>query len=681
MGFSENPKFFLLVKKILKRGKLIGITLSVVGFLYFCIFNKINKKADLDARTFTQFPGNSTLLKKNEDFFNDTNNYFSNYKYSKEEHIIDVVRNYITNISPHVETEKYKIKVNSRIDDYILVSNVPCKYCNNIESLLIVINFGYKERKYFHSLTIGLTLIDYLLHCNYMSKDVLFLFTNKELLYSLGIQNFIELYFYSNTKNRKNIIRSATIIEFDSIYPSHIQINYESLNGMLPNQDLILLLTNELNHYNIPIKIAPVHHALFDMALERKYEKGHTYFLRENIPSFTATGVSKIPLKSKTLHLFNFTKSLQSFLRSQSNTHEGFCHSSHFYFFNTIRRHVPISIYCYSVYLICCYCIFKLMKSSIFRNYINFLIGVHTYIITILIISLPIYLFSTNDKIYDFLNLEKKLPLCEEWHPDNFNMYIKIADYWTGIFIISIVLVFFFNYFISCTVHKFNKTNDYKKVEKIERVIILDKIKILNEKIKCIIGITHIDDRNKYYEQDITNSNDVTKMEKPTIIHSDDENFLREKKNKKKIKELQDEIDKMENELHLLDNGNLYNWSYSALFSLMFNIRHKSTNMLMHLFAKCSKYLDKSGFTKTKYFPEFLEFLCSNKIFDYLHLNKYYLNNEDIKFNYNYEINNGVLLNLYSLARNHYCIGSQTYPLLCFTFFPILFYIVFVFFC
>ncbi|CRG94048.1 glycosylphosphatidylinositol anchor attachment 1 protein, putative [Plasmodium gallinaceum] len=751
MGFSENPKFLLLTKKIFKKWKIIGLIVSIIGFFYFCIFNKISKNAELDARTFTPYPGNSTLNEENENFFKNTNNYFLNYKYEGE-HIIDIIQEYINRISPFIETEKHKITLNSKVDDYILLSNVPCKFCNNIENLIIVINFDYKERKYFHSLTVGLTLIHHFSNCNYMSKDIIFLFMNKELLYSSGIQEFIQFYFYGNLNNRKSITRSATIIEFDSIYPSSIKINYNSLNGMLPNQDLILLLTNELYHYSIPVKTEQTHNVIFDMAFEKNYEKGHIHFLRENIPSFTTTGISKIPLKNKMINLFDFTKALQSYLRSQSNTHEGFCHSSNFYFFDTIKKHIPISIYCYSVYLICCYCILKLMKSKIFRNYINFLIGLYTYIITILIISLPMYLLSSNDKIYDFLNLEKKLPLCDEWHPDNFMNYIKITDYWINIFIISLAIAFVFNYFILYIVNKFHKINGYCKVKKVEKVVILEKIRDLKEKKKKLSGLYLY---NKNYEKDLNLNSDVKEnIIKPKVIHSDDENFILEKKNRNLIKDIQNKIEKMETKLKILDNENvkyifknsvapyslimnyinifffilivllssLYNWSYSVIFCITFvvpisllhnikkkpkkivekiiilffiiftliyiypyenfilNERHKMTNFLMNIFNKCEKYLINSKWSKMKYFPEFFYFVCSNKYFDYLYTNKYFLNNQDIKFNYNNEIKNGVLLNIYNIARNHYCIGSLTYPLLCFTLFPIYFYILFIFF-
>lgn len=256
------------------------LTLSIIGFFYFCVIDKIDKKAELDARSFAQFPGNSTLTKNDEDFLNETNYYFENYKYKEREHVIDIVHDYIKMMSSLVDTEKYEIKINDKVKDYLLISNVGCKFCNNIENLIVVINFDYKERKYFHSLVVGLTLINYFLNANYMSKDIVFLFTNKELLYSLGVQKFIEHYYYGNTGNRKVLTRSSIIIEFESIYPSHIEINYESLNGMLPNQDLILLLRNELNHYNIPIKTDPVYHAILNVALEKKYEKGHIYFLR-----------------------------------------------------------------------------------------------------------------------------------------------------------------------------------------------------------------------------------------------------------------------------------------------------------------------------------------------------------------------------------------------------------------
>lgn len=246
------------------------------------MFNKFNKNAELDARTFTQFVGNSVLNKKNEKFYNDTNSYFMNYTYEGKEDIIKLIYDYIRkNILVNVENEMVKIKLTDRIEQNILISNVGCKYCNNMESLVVVINFDFKERKYFHSVIIGLTLMEHFSKCNYMSKDVTFLFTNKELLYSLGVQEFIQKYFYNNT-NRigKKIIRSSTIIEFDSIYPSYIKINYEGLNGMLPNQDLILLLTNELHFYSIPIKMELTHGSIFDMALEKNYENGHIYFLR-----------------------------------------------------------------------------------------------------------------------------------------------------------------------------------------------------------------------------------------------------------------------------------------------------------------------------------------------------------------------------------------------------------------
>ncbi|KMZ92337.1 hypothetical protein PVMG_03692 [Plasmodium vivax Mauritania I] len=758
MGFSENPKFFLLVKRVLKKWKLIGITLSVVGFAHLCVFNKFSKKAELDSLIFSQFPGNSNLDKTDEDFLNHTSSYFSNYGFRED--IIDGIGEYIRRISPFVHTVKRRVSVNGGVKGgakgNILITTVPCKFCNNMENIIVVINFDYKERKNFHAISVGLTLINYFKNCNYMSKDIIFLFTNKEWLYSLGVQKFVEDFLYSNDvrNGRKALSRSAIIIEFDSVYPSHIHINYEGLNGLLPNLDFILLLTNELNYYNIPVKVESPHHAIFDMALERGYEKGHVYFLRENIAAFTATGVSKIPLKSKMLNLFNFTKAMESFIRSQSNTPEGFCHSSNFYFFDTIRRRVPISVYCYGVYLICAYAILKLLKGSILRSYTNLVVGLYGYIKTIFIISLPIYLFSTNDKVYELLNLEKKLPLCSEWHPDRYEDYVQIAHYWWEILILSVIVALIFNYVISCMVKKISKVLKYEKVQKIEKIVLLDRIKKLNNKINSIIGIPCFY-ANLSNEEVLASWGDFSKLTKPKIVHSDDEEFLREKKNRALVKRLQDELDEVEGKLQLLDGGNvlyifngsvapyssimnsmncfyfvfvvllssLYNWSYAALFSVLFvmpvstlhnrktkrkkviqkaiilafillglalvypyegfilSARHKLIRHLTNGFAKCQKYLAKSKLADTKYFPDFLEFLCSNKIFEPLHVNKYYLNNQDIKFNYSNGVKNEVLLNLYSMARNHYCVGSQVYPLICFTFFPVFFFIMYVFFC
>ncbi|KNG78762.1 hypothetical protein PFMG_04925 [Plasmodium falciparum IGH-CR14] len=785
MGFSENPKFCLLINKLIKKSKVIGVFLSIIGVIFFLVFNKFNKNAELDARTFTQFVGNSVLNKKNEKFYNDTNSYFMNYTYEGKEDIIKLIYDYIRkNILVNVENEMVKIKLTDRIEQNILISNVGCKYCNNMESLVVVINFDFKERKYFHSVIIGLTLMEHFSKCNYMSKDVTFLFTNKELLYSLGVQEFIQKYFYNNT-NRigKKIIRSSTIIEFDSIYPSYIKINYEGLNGMLPNQDLILLLTNELHFYSIPIKMELTHGSIFDMALEKNYENGHIYFLRENIPAFTATGGSKVPIRNKMINLFNLTKALQSYLRSQSNTHEGFCHSSNFYFFNTFRRHIPISIYCYSVYLICAYSIMKLFKSTIFRSYINFLTGFYTYLITILIISLPIYLISTNKKFYELLNFEENyIPSCYEWHPDNFDKYIKIANIWWNVLFFSIFGAFFFNLFISFLVNKKRKVipkkNDqnesfdgYKKVEKVERILILEKIKELQNEIMKRKGITNnhnnIKNYNIYTNENIYNNNinninnnnniyenlydngEVKKniLVKPKIINSDDEDFLLEKKNSEFIKKIEKQIEILEEKLEFLSNdenvkyifynnsiapfntmmiymnifyfilvallSSLYNWSYSVLFSLLFvipisilhnlktkpvrifkkiilslfilcmfiymypndnhlwNIRQKLTNLFRNNISKCCKYLDKHKILQSKYFPESLQFICSNRLFDSFYSNKYFLDNLNIKFSYVLDIQNGFLLTLYNLARNHFCIGTATYPLICFTLFPI----------
>ncbi|KYN97445.1 putative glycosylphosphatidylinositol anchor attachment 1 protein [Plasmodium gaboni] len=793
MGFSENPKFSLLINKLIKKSKVIGTFLSIVGVIFFLVFNKFNKNAELDARTFTQFVGNSVLNKKNEKFFNDTNLYFLNYKYEGNEDIIKMIYDYINEyISSNIQHEMVKIKITDTIEQNILISNVGCKYCNNMESLVVVINFDFKERKFFHSLVIGLTLIEHFSKCNYMSKDVIFLFTNKELLYSLGIQEFIQKYFYNNTNIiGKKIIRSSTIIEFDSIYPSNIKINYEGLNGMLPNQDLILLLTNELHFYSIPIKMELTHGSIFDMALEKNYEHGHIYFLRENIPSFTATGVSKVPIRSKMINLFNLTKALQSYLRSQSNTHEGFCHSSNFYFFNTFKRHIPISIYCYSVYLICAYTIMKLFKSATFRSYVNFLTSFYTYLITILIISLPIYLISTNKKFNELLNFKTNyIPKCQEWHPDNFDKYIKIASIWWNVLFFSIIVAFFFNLFISFLVNKKRKIiqqkNDknesfggYKKVERVERILILEKIKQLQNEIMKRKGITnnynnHIKNYNNILYtneniynnknnnnncENIYNNGEIKKniLVKPKIINSDDEDFLLEKKNSEFIKKIEKQIEILEEKLEFLSNdenvryifynnsiapfntmmiymnifyfilvvilSSLYNWSYSVLFSMVlvipisllnnirkktvsifqrivlslfilfmfiymypndnhiWNLRQKLTNLLGNNLSRCCKYLDKHKILQHKYFPESLQFICSNKLLDSFYVKKYFLDNLYIKFNYILDIQNGFLLTLYNIARNHFCIGTATYPLICFTLLPILFYIAFLFFC
>ncbi|VWU50541.1 glycosylphosphatidylinositol anchor attachment 1 protein, putative [Hepatocystis sp. ex Piliocolobus tephrosceles] len=773
MGLSENPKLLLIGKRLAKYSKLIGTTISILGFVYFCFFYKLNMKTEMDSRMFSLYPGNSLLNESDEEFMQKVNNYFLNYDYKEGEHIIDIIQSYIESISPIPQVEKHKIKVNELVDDYILVSNVPCKFCNILENLIVVLNFHYNERQYFHSINVGLTLINHFLNCNYMSKDITFLFTNKALPYSLGIQKFIELYFYNNNYNQNGIFRGAVVIEFDHMYASQIQINYEGLNGALPNQDMIILLKDELHEYGIPIKVQPVYNVIYDMAFEKSYEKGHIHFLRENISSFTVSGVTKVPLKSKSIKLFDFTKSIQSFIRSQSNTHEGYCNSTHFYFFNTIDRYIPLTIYCYSAYLLCVYVIIKIFRTSIFRNYLNFILGLFMYIITMIIISLPLYLFSTNDKIYELLNIDKKLPICTEWHPNNFNTYMNKANSWLSIFLISLLIGFFINYIMLYVISKFNKINNggYRKVIKMERIAILEEIRLLNNKKKKLLSTTDENNNNdnnecggnndgnkKNHENtqlNISNLNRTKKLIKPKVINSDDENFIIEKNKDKLIKEVQDQIELMENKLLSMNNLNVkyiitkslapyssimkymnifyfifvmalsavYNWSYSIIFTIMFvvpisilhnrkqqktkkniskiiilffilltllclypfegfilDIRVTLINLLMRFFENCGKLISDWRLSKYKCL-EFFEFLFSNRIFDNLYLNKYYLNNENTKINYNYKIKNEVLLNLYSLARNHYCIGSQFYPLLCFTIFPIIFYITFVFCC
>lgn len=256
-------------------------------------------------------------------------------------------------------------------------------------------------------------------------------------------------------------------------------------------------------------------------------------------------------MKRKIINLFNFTKSLQSFLRSQSNTHEGFCHSTNFYFFNTIKKYVPISLYVFCVYLICSYCILKLIKGTIFRNYVNFIVGIYMYIITILTISMPIYLFSTNGKIYDLIKSEKKLPMCTEWHPDNFNKYIEISNYWLRIFIISLFVAFILNYFISWIIYKYVKIWDYEKDRKIQKIIILDKIKHLNNLLYNSSDVNYVKKFVNRYKTVIAYTNKENKLIKPKVIHSDDEDFMDAKK-KKKVIEIIHEVNEMEKNLYLL---------------------------------------------------------------------------------------------------------------------------------
>eukprot|EP00923_Selenidium_pygospionis_P012122 GHVN01020623.1.p1 GENE.GHVN01020623.1~~GHVN01020623.1.p1 ORF type:complete len:302 (+),score=45.32 GHVN01020623.1:253-1158(+) len=163
---------------------------------------------------------------------------------------------------------------------------IPSQRGDSRDSFMIVFSFNFNDVNDYWVPSVGVALARYLRGVSWMSRDVIVFFSDNSLPHSAGIRAFLDAYHRGEPRvtshpfPRRGIIRMATALEARDIDPNAVMVDYASIDGMLPNQDLINVIMTEATHANMGVGVPPVWRTVVDMAANTKGDAPHTPFLQ-----------------------------------------------------------------------------------------------------------------------------------------------------------------------------------------------------------------------------------------------------------------------------------------------------------------------------------------------------------------------------------------------------------------
>jgi len=242
----------------------------------------------------------------------------------------------------------------------------------------------------------GVALVKYLSSVSWMSRDVYFVFTDRLLPYSAGVRAFLEEYHHNPFSNfiRRGVIRMATVIESDEGLIDGVLLDVDSVDGSLPNQDLVNVYSTEARQAGIPVKNRGVWNTIFRMATNAGAASAHTPFLQQSIPCFTIRALSKKLDSLQAGTLSRLASSVEGLIRSQSKTLQSLHHSFNFYFFTKDGRHSSIGTYFYPMVLVGTPLYAMIVQNEVSYSARNLFIGMSSLLSLTLFGSLHSYLLA-----------------------------------------------------------------------------------------------------------------------------------------------------------------------------------------------------------------------------------------------------------------------------------------------
>jgi glycosylphosphatidylinositol transamidase len=222
-----------------------------------------------------------------------------------------------------------------------------------------------------HGLAVMLSLAKYFKSKNYWAKDIIFLVTTGG---EIGVQAWINSYMGDAVKGinagplpgRSGAIQAVINLEIDSPKIEYAGLLIEGVNGILPNLDLVHVLTHLSEMEGIPSALhmgwegirshgrysnadfSDSAHKLYTVASLMAHQApglplaGHAPFLRHRIDSVTVRGMGSGPTAKP---LLNLARALEGSFRSLNNLLERLHHSEFFYYAPSRGRFISIGLF------------------------------------------------------------------------------------------------------------------------------------------------------------------------------------------------------------------------------------------------------------------------------------------------------------------------------------------------
>eukprot|EP00397_Hematodinium_sp_SG-2012_P016122 GEMP01016440.1.p1 GENE.GEMP01016440.1~~GEMP01016440.1.p1 ORF type:complete len:678 (+),score=129.06 GEMP01016440.1:67-2100(+) len=290
-------------------------------------------------------------------------------------------------------------------------------------------------------IAVGLILVQYLRQVNWLSKDILVIFSDRTVPYAQNIRSFLETYTSGSIPMvRRGVLRQAVVAEIDSTFDS-VHLRVDGINGMLPNQDLVNAFMIEAQQQHLLVVEPKPWKSVSDRLFNGGVHNAHSAFLEYQVPAFTAQarkGTKKTSGNQRKADAL--VKSLEGLLHDMSNILQQLHHSFNFYFYNSPNSHVSTGIYLYPLFFMLCPLGSYLVYTPPFIDDIRSLIcGMSTVLALIAFCGGVPFLLATNSFAAGAFGLQ--VPTCDgtrEGARETARMWLMIAS--CGILFFAVAL-------------------------------------------------------------------------------------------------------------------------------------------------------------------------------------------------------------------------------------------------
>eukprot|EP01071_Lankesteria_metandrocarpae_P003952 Lankesteria_metandrocarpae@DN3275_c0_g1_i1.p1 len=265
---------------------------------------------------------------------------------------------------------------------------------------------------------VGIALVWQLTHnINWLSRDVIVLFSNKRLPFAAGTRAFVRAYYLGGVskssaqydiknaqwqwnldarKLRRGVLIAGIVVEYDDQSPNTLLLDVEGVDGLLPNQDVVNSFSEEARVQGITVATRPVWTSILRHALNTGGRAAHTPMVERTIPVFTARGLRSPDVRTGPFPSIRLLKTLEKSIRGQSNVLQTLHHSFNLYYFTSPTSHITNGVYLYIIPLMLLPVIVRVVFSSAVALDIPKVVLGFSVISSIAVVgSLPSYLLAT----------------------------------------------------------------------------------------------------------------------------------------------------------------------------------------------------------------------------------------------------------------------------------------------
>ncbi|XP_028391270.1 glycosylphosphatidylinositol anchor attachment 1 protein-like [Dendronephthya gigantea] len=234
------------------------------------------------------------------------------------------------------------------------------------EALVFLVPFKTRKTGPFYELVFLLSLAEHFRHNIYWSKDIVFLVVDQN---EIGVQSWLDEYHGIQSKyvkssrmlGRAGEIQAAISLELEDRDISHMQVMIESLNGQLPNLDLVNMVIRLCRSEGISVALKKLPVRFFNDGFDEyrsslstmvsmmfgqasgRPSANHGLFPKYGIEAVTLLG--KKAVGEAPVGFARVGRALEGMFRSLNNLLERFHQSFFFYLLPSTSHYVSIGLY------------------------------------------------------------------------------------------------------------------------------------------------------------------------------------------------------------------------------------------------------------------------------------------------------------------------------------------------